>query len=112
MVGKDPSLLGLPCRPRSSGIRVLRMEGVMMSKSLRLVLPIAVLVIAAIGLSASGAPASPPAPVGGSYVYTDSWFESFRSAGGNAIIGLRATVEYTGTLIGTSEVRGKLIAHA
>ena len=82
----------------------------MMSKSLWLGLPVAVLVIAA--FSASGAPASPPAPVGGSYVYTDSWFESFRSAGGNAIIELNATVEYTGTFTGTSTVHGVLVAHA
>jgi len=83
-----------------------------MSKSLRLRLPVVVLVVAAIGFSAGSAPASPPATVSGSYVYTDSWFESFRSAGGNAIIELRATVEYTGTFTGTSEVHGKLIAHA
>jgi hypothetical protein len=84
----------------------------MMSKPLRLGLQVAVLAIAAIGFSAGGAPASPPAPVSGSYVYTDSWFEGFRSAGGNTIIDLRATAEYTGTFTGTSEVRGKLIAHA
>ena len=83
-----------------------------MSKSLRLRLPVAVLVVTAIGFSAGGAPASPPTPVSGSYVYTDSWFESFRLAGGNAIIELSATVEYTGTFTGTSEVHGKLIAHA
>lgn len=83
-----------------------------MSKSLRLRLPIVVLVIAAIGFSAGGAPASPPATVSGSYVYTDSWFESFRSAGGNAIIELNATVEYTGTFTGTSTVHGVLIVHA
>jgi hypothetical protein len=83
-----------------------------MSKSLRLRLPVVVLVLAAIGFSAGGAPASPPATVTGSYVYTDSWFESFRSAGGNAIIELNATVEYTGTFTGTSTVHGVLIAHA
>jgi hypothetical protein len=83
-----------------------------MSTSLRLRLPVVVLIVAAIGFSAGGAPASPPTTVSGSYVYTDSWFESFRSAGGNAIIGVNATVEYTGTFTGTSEVHGKLIAHA
>lgn len=83
-----------------------------MSKALRLRLPIVALVVAAIGLTAGGAPASPPATVSGSYVYTDSWFESFRSAGGNAIIELHATVEYTGTFTGTSTVHGVLIAHA
>ena len=83
-----------------------------MSKALRLRLPVVVLMVAAIGFSAGGAPASPPATVSGSYVYTDSWFESFRPAGGNAIIELHATVEYTGTFTGTSTVHGKLIAHA
>jgi hypothetical protein len=83
-----------------------------MSKSLRLRLPVVVLVVAAIGFSAGGAPASPPATVSGSYVYTDSWFESVRSAGGNVIIELSATVEYTGTFTGTSTVHGILIAHA
>jgi len=83
-----------------------------MSNFLRLRLPVALLVVAAIGFSAGAAPASPPAPVSGSYVYTDSWFEGFRSAGGNAIIELRATVEYTGTFTGTSEVHGVLIVHA
>ena len=83
-----------------------------MSKSLRLRLPIVVLVVAAIGFAAGGAPASPPATLSGSYVYTDSWFESFRSAGGNAIIELNATVEYKGTFTGTSTVHGVLIAHA
>ena len=83
-----------------------------MSKALRLRLPAVVLVVAAIGFTAGGAPASPPATVSGSYVYTDSWFESFRSVGGNTIIELNATVEYTGTLTGTSTVHGVLIAHA
>ena len=84
-----------------------------MIKALRLRLPVVVvLVVAAIGFAAGGAPASPPATVSGSYVYTDSWFESFRSAGGNAIIELNATVEYTGTFTGTSTVHGVLIAHA
>ena len=83
-----------------------------MSKTLRLRLPVLVLIVVAIGFSAGGAPASSPATVSGSYVYTDSWFESFRSAGGNAIIELNATVEYTGTFTGTSIVHGVLIAHA
>jgi hypothetical protein len=87
-------------------------KGVTMSKALRVRLPFIVLVVSAIGFSAGGAPASPPVTVSGSYVYTDSWFESFRSAGANAIIELNATVEYTGTFTGTSTVHGKLIAHA
>jgi len=83
-----------------------------MSKATRLRLPFIVLVVLAIGAAPGAAPASPPAAVSGSYVYTDSWFESFRSAGGNAIIELHATVEYTGTFTGTSTVHGKLVAHA
>jgi len=82
-----------------------------MSKALRVRLPVVVLILATMGFAA-GAPASPPATVSGSYAYTDSWFESFRSAGGNAIIELNATVEYTGTFTGTSTVHGVLIAHA
>lgn len=54
-----------------------------MSKAMRL-RPFIVLVVAAIGAVPGAAPASPPATVSGSYVYTDSWFQSFRSAGGNA----------------------------
>ncbi len=83
-----------------------------MSKAMRLRLPFIVLAVVAIGAAPGVAPASPPAAVSGSYVYTDSWFESFRSAGGNAIIELHATVEYTGTFTGTSTVHGKLIVHA
>jgi hypothetical protein len=62
---------------------------------------------------AVGAPAtaSPPALVSGTYTYTDSYFESFRTAGGNVIIGVVASVEYTGTLTGTSIVRGTIIVH-
>jgi hypothetical protein len=83
-----------------------------MNKALRVRLPVVALVVATIGFAAGAAPAAPPATVSGSYVYTDSWFESFRSAGGNAIIELNATVEYTGTFTGTSTVHGVLIAHA
>jgi len=83
-----------------------------MSNTLRLRLPVILVVVAAIGFSAGGAPAAPPSPVSGSYAYTDSWFESFRSAGGNAVIELNASVEYTGTFTGTSTVHGVLIAHA
>ena len=62
---------------------------------------------------AIGAPAtaSPPALVSGTYTYTDSYFESFRTAGSNVIIGVVASVEYTGTLTGTSIVRGTIVVH-
>jgi len=61
-----------------------------------------------------GAPAgaSPPALVSGTYTYTDSYFESFRTAGSNVIIEVVASVEYTGTLTGTSIVRGTIVVHA
>jgi hypothetical protein len=63
---------------------------------------------------AVGAPAgaSPPALVSGTYTYTDSYFESFRTAGSNVIIEVVASVEYTGTLTGTSIVRGTIVVHA
>lgn len=62
-------------------------------------------------LAATGAAAASSTNATGTYTYTDSYFESFRVAGGNVIIDLVATVEYTGTLTGTSEVRGTIVVH-
>lgn len=62
-------------------------------------------------LCATGAAAAPPTIASGTYTYTDSYFESFRVAGANVIIEVVATVEYTGTLTGTSEVRGTVVVH-
>ena len=70
------------------------------------------LLAAAIAVAAAGASASQRSAVSGTYTYTSSSFESVRTAGGNTIIELTATVAYTGTFTGTSIVRGKLIAHA
>jgi hypothetical protein len=69
--------------------------------------------LAAIALvGAPGSVASPPTAASGTFTYTSSTFNSIRSAGGNTIIDLSATVSYTGTLSGTSTVQGTLILHA
>jgi Protein of unknown function (DUF3224) len=87
-------------------------KGVTMSKAKGLRLLVVLLVVPAIAVVAGGASASPPTPVSGTFIYTSSSFDSIRSAGGNTIIELTATVVYTGTFTGTSTVHGKLIAHA
>jgi Protein of unknown function (DUF3224) len=69
------------------------------------------LVAVAIAVAATSASASPPTGASGTYAYTSSSFESIRTAGGNTIIELVATVQYTGTFTGTSVVHGKLIVH-
>jgi hypothetical protein len=71
-----------------------------------------ILVLAAIAAGATAASAAPPVAVSGTYVYTSSGFESFREAGGNVIIQLTATVEYTGTFTGTSTVQGFIVVHS
>jgi len=63
-------------------------------------------------VAAPGAVASPPTAASGTFTYTSSTFNSIRSAGGNTIIDLSATVSYTGTFSGTSTVQGTLIIHA
>jgi hypothetical protein len=63
-------------------------------------------------VAASGAVASPPTAASGTFTYTSSTFNSVRSAGGNTIIDLSATVSYTGTFTGTSTLHGILIVHA
>ena len=59
----------------------------------------------------AGAAASPPAPASGTLTYTSSSFNSIHIAGGNTFIDLSATVTYTGTLTGTSQLHGVLIFH-
>jgi hypothetical protein len=63
-------------------------------------------------VAAPGAVASPPTAASGTFTYTSSTFNSIRSAGGNTIIDLSATVSYTGTFTGTSTLQGTLILHA
>ncbi len=63
-------------------------------------------------VAAQGAVASPSTAASGTFTYTSSTFNSIRSAGGNIIIDLSATVSYTGTFSGTSTVEGTLIIHA
>jgi hypothetical protein len=50
--------------------------------------------------------------VSGTFTTTSSTFNSVREAGGNVIIDLSATLEYTGSLEGTSTLHGILIFHA
>lgn len=70
------------------------------------------LVLALLGAIAAGAAnASPPFAASGTLAYTSSTFNSVRTADGNVIINLSATVAYTGTLSGTSELEGVLIFH-
>ena len=62
---------------------------------------VAVVVLLA-AVAASGAAASPPISASGTLTYQSATFNSIRSAGGNTIIDLSATVSYTGTFSGTS----------
>lgn len=81
-------------------------------KLLRLPTVLVLLAALAVGATGAAAAAAPPVAVSGAYVYTSSGFESFREAGGNVIIGLTATVEYTGTFTGTSTVQGFIVVHS
>jgi hypothetical protein len=75
----------------------------------RLLLVAVVVLLAAV--AASGAAASPPISASGSLTYQSATFNSIRSAGGNTIIDLSATVAYTGTFNGTSTLSGTLTLH-
>jgi hypothetical protein len=82
-----------------------------MARKLRIRLLLA-LVVTLLGVTAAGgANASPPVAASGTLTYTSSTFNSVRMADGNVIIDLSATVAYTGTLSGTSELQGVLIFH-
>ena len=76
---------------------------------------IRLLLVAVVGLlaatAASGAAASPPISASGTLTSQSAIFNSIRSAGGNTIIDLSATVAYTGTFNGTSTLHGTLILH-
>ena len=82
-----------------------------MSKTVRLCLLLVPLVLFA-AAGTTGAAASPPTPASGTFTYTSSSFNSVRTAGGNTIIEVSATVSYDGTFTGTSTVEGTLIVHA
>jgi hypothetical protein len=75
-------------------------------------LPTVLALLATVAVGATSASAARPVAVSGTYVYTSSVFESFQQAGGNVIIGLTATVEYTGTFTGTSNVHGFIVVHS
>ena len=82
-----------------------------MGKTVRLcLLLVPVVLFAPVGTT--GAAASPPTPASGTFTYTSSTFNSVRTAGGNTIIDVSATVSYDGTFTGTSTVEGRLIVHA
>ena len=62
-------------------------------------------------LGTSTAFAAPPIEASGTLTYTSSTFNNIRTAGGNTIIDLSATVVYAGTFTGTSTLHGILIFH-
>jgi hypothetical protein len=70
-------------------------------------------VLAAVALAAMpGAAASPPTEASGTFTTTSATMNITRSAGGNTIFDLTATVSYTGTFTGTSTLHGILIFHS
>lgn len=56
--------------------------------------------------------AAPSTPVSGTFTTTSATIINVRVAGGNTIIDLRTTIDYTGTFTGSSVVEGHLIFHA
>jgi len=82
-----------------------------MSTTARIRLLVGTLVVLLAAVAASGAVASPPISASGTLTYQSATFNSIRSAGGNTIIDLSATVAYTGTFSGTSTLHGTLIFH-
>ena len=82
-----------------------------MSTTARIRLLLVAVVVLLAAVTASGASASPPISASGTLTYQSATFNSIRSAGGNTIIDLSATVAYTGTFSGTSTLHGTLILH-
>src|SRR5437764_990061 len=74
---------------------------------LRLVLAALAAVLAVAGIT--NVAASPA--TGGTFTTTAATFANTRTVGADTFIELTATVAYTGTLSGTSTVRGNLIIH-
>jgi hypothetical protein len=81
-----------------------------MSTTTRRLLLVTLVVLLAV-VAANSAAASPPISASGTLTYQSATFNSIRSAGGNTIIDLSATVAYTGTFSGTSTLHGTLILH-
>jgi hypothetical protein len=75
----------------------------------RLFLLTLVAVLALVGVT--GAAAAPLTSASGTFTTTSATFNSVRSADGNTIIDLSATLAYTGTFNGTSTLHGHLIFH-
>ena len=75
----------------------------------RLFLLTLVAVLALVGVT--GAAAAPLTSVSGTFTTTSATFNSTRSADGNTIVDLSATLAYTGTFNGTSTLHGHLIFH-
>ena len=82
-----------------------------MSTTVRIRLLLVAVVVLLAAVTASGVAASPPISASGTLTYQSATFNSIRSAGGNTIIDLSATVAYTGTFSGTSTLHGTLILH-
>ena len=79
-------------------------------RRVRLLLVALVAVFAVAGVT--GAAASPPTSVSGSFTTTSSSATSVRFDGGNLILEESGIVSYTGTFSGTSTFHGILIIHA
>ena len=75
----------------------------------RLFLLTLVAVLALVGVT--GATAAPLTSASGTFTTTSATFNSTRSADGNTIVDLSATLAYTGTFNGTSTLHGHLIFH-
>jgi hypothetical protein len=80
-------------------------------KKQTLLLSLVMLAILAL-VGASSAAASPPTTASGTLTTTSASFGNIREVGGNTIIELTSTVDYTGTFTGTSIVHGTLIFHS
>lgn len=74
-----------------------------------LLLPLVALLAA---VAATAVASAAPTAVSGTVGNTSATFESVRPVGDNLIIELNATASYTGSLVGTSTINGRLIAHA
>ena len=83
-----------------------------MSNASRIRLPLLPLVALLAAVGATAVASAAPTAVSGTVGNTSATFESVRPVGDNLIIELNATASYTGSLVGTSTINGRLIAHA